>query len=117
MSKKAYESGVVIITCDGCSSKHLIADHLGWFDTTQGKIGTIEDIIARNGGDREGNMVVRLRAKDVLTGSDGEGDSRDVVSKKGSGSVGTLADDDGLMEWLPKRADAAAFGIKNTEKQ
>ncbi|KAI9333712.1 DNL zinc finger-domain-containing protein, partial [Obelidium mucronatum] len=49
MSKKAYETGVVIITCEGCSSKHLIADHLGWFDTTQGKIGTIEDIIARKG--------------------------------------------------------------------
>ncbi|KAI8621384.1 DNL zinc finger-domain-containing protein, partial [Chytriomyces sp. MP71] len=48
MSKQAYETGVVIITCDGCQAKHLIADHLGWFDSVK-KEGTIEDIIRRRG--------------------------------------------------------------------
>ncbi|KAJ3076037.1 hypothetical protein HDU98_005986 [Podochytrium sp. JEL0797] len=100
MSKKAYDTGVVIVTCDGCEAKHLIADHLGWFDTVGGKVGNIEDIVARMGGDREGRGVVRLRAGDVLTG-EGEGE--------GSGKGG----EEGLMEWLPERADAAAgFGKK-----
>lgn len=48
MSKHAYTKGVVIIKCDGCSNHHLIADHLGWFDS-QKPPGTIEDILKRSG--------------------------------------------------------------------
>lgn len=30
-TRQAYEHGLVLITCPGCKSMHLIADHLGWF--------------------------------------------------------------------------------------
>ncbi|KAJ3150985.1 hypothetical protein HDU86_006241 [Geranomyces michiganensis] len=52
MSKKAYTTGVVIIKCDGCAVQHLIADHLGWFDS-QAPPGTVEDILARLGDERQ----------------------------------------------------------------
>jgi protein import protein ZIM17 len=41
MSKKSYEQGVVLITCDGCKKRHLIADNLGWFGPGRENIETI----------------------------------------------------------------------------
>ena len=32
ISKRGYEEGVVVVTCPGCESKHLIADHMGIFE-------------------------------------------------------------------------------------
>lgn len=29
-SARAYEEGVVLVTCGGCGVRHLVADHLGW---------------------------------------------------------------------------------------
>ena len=48
MSKKSYESGVVLITCDGCKNRHLIADNLGWFGDGN---SNIETILAEKGVD------------------------------------------------------------------
>lgn len=36
-SKKAYETGIVIIECEGCKNRHLIADNLGWFNHFDGR--------------------------------------------------------------------------------
>lgn len=47
-SKAAYQGGVVIVKCgnDECGSRHLIADHLGWFGA---KGRTVEDMMQDKG--------------------------------------------------------------------
>ena len=47
-SKKSYESGVVLLRCEGCNNLHLIADNLGWFEDDgvyKGKNLNIEEIM------------------------------------------------------------------------
>ncbi|EJD07457.1 zf-DNL-domain-containing protein, partial [Fomitiporia mediterranea MF3/22] len=52
-TKRAYERGIVIVTCPKCKNRHLIADHLGWFKSTEGtadgSLKTIEDIMRAKG--------------------------------------------------------------------
>jgi hypothetical protein len=114
MSKKAYETGVVIIQCDGCKSRHLIADHLGWFEHSR-PAGTLEDILKE-----KGESVVRLRMQDVLSeaaalsssSSPTSSSSRAPSEEDGASNVGVEGEKidekvfEGLMEWLPKTADS-----------
>lgn len=44
-SRSSYEKGIVIVTCPGCNSRHLIADNLGWF----GDKCNIEQLAAAQG--------------------------------------------------------------------
>ena len=50
ISKLAYEKGVVIVKCGGCSSNHLIADNLGWWPELEEKgMRNIEDLLLAKG--------------------------------------------------------------------
>ncbi|ADV22583.1 hypothetical protein I305_04483 [Cryptococcus gattii E566] len=50
-SKRSYEKGIVLVQCPSCKSRHLIADHLGWFKESLegGKLKTVEDLLAAKG--------------------------------------------------------------------
>ena len=50
MGKLSYTKGTVIIQCPGCQQRHLIADHLDWFDNDH-RLGkkTIEEILEARG--------------------------------------------------------------------
>ncbi|KAI8894836.1 DNL zinc finger-domain-containing protein [Globomyces pollinis-pini] len=88
MSKQAYHNGVVLIKCDGCKNLHLIADHLGWFDSQKKAPGTIEEILKE-----KGESVTRLT---LDSKNDNPSISNDPELEKQVND---------MYEWLPNNID------------
>ncbi|GJJ78862.1 mitochondrial protein import protein ZIM17 [Entomortierella parvispora] len=123
MSKHAYQHGVVIMRCDGCKNKHLIADHLGWFKN--GGV-TVEDLVKENGETvqkltRDYQLLKNGSAADsVTTPTEGDAslahahaDTKDAADKIPSKAGATATQktelelalekaSEGMLEWIPK---------------
>ncbi|KAJ2039134.1 hypothetical protein GGH13_006788 [Coemansia sp. S155-1] len=80
MSKNAYERGVVLMQCDGCKSRHLIADNKGWF---RDKSVNIEELMREKGEEvrqlKDMGLLDNIEAGEAQKAID---DYSDVVSKR-----------------------------------
>ncbi|KAF9314164.1 Threonine synthase-like 1 [Podila horticola] len=110
MSKHAYDHGVVIMQCDHCKNRHLIADHLGWFKN--GGV-TVEDLVKE-----KGETVQKLTREYQLIKDGGVGEGETLTGSSSTGADGGAAGvgakektefelalekaGEGMLEWIPK---------------
>lgn len=64
VNASAYQSGVVILQCDGCAVNHVIIDHLGWFIDSKGK--TFQDVINDHSSNDRPIKVIRINENDEI---------------------------------------------------
>ncbi|KAJ2689158.1 hypothetical protein IWW39_001712 [Coemansia spiralis] len=80
MSKNAYERGVVLMQCDGCKSRHLIADNKGWF---RDRSVNVEDLMREKGEEvrqlKDMGLLDNIEAGEAQKAMD---DYSDIVSKR-----------------------------------
>lgn len=66
ITKHSYHKGVVVVRCAGCNNMHLIADHLGIFETPG---WTIESVLKEHGDSvdvvNNDNILEFIRKSDV----------------------------------------------------
>ena len=90
----AYNNGVVVVTCKGCSSQHMIADNLGWSNHPGGFEGAenIEDFLNERGrGDTINRVDQSVWDLEQLLDKTDEGDNtNDVGDNKGVSDNGAF---------------------------
>lgn len=109
MSKHAYNHGVVIMQCDHCKNRHLIADHLGWFKN--GGV-TVEDLVKEKGETVQKLTREYQLIKDGGVGAASSGGSTIAKSVEGEGvsavkektefELALQKAGEGMLEWIPK---------------
>ena len=91
ISRLAYQQGIVIATCPGCGSRHLLADKTGLLDVG---IWDVEQLA------QQGENVTRLTTDGYQQVS---GETEGAESKAvGEGSPLLVRNKDGLLEALPE---------------
>ncbi|KAG0241667.1 hypothetical protein BGX31_000970 [Mortierella sp. GBA43] len=109
MSTHAYNHGVVIMQCDHCKNRHLIADHLGWF--RNGGV-TVEDLAKERGETVQkltrNYQLVKDGAVSTTNSNPSGASDHTTTSAAEPGKAKTdfeLAMEkaaEGMMEWIPK---------------
>ncbi|KAI9591304.1 DNL zinc finger-domain-containing protein [Syncephalis fuscata] len=113
LSKKAYYSGVVIIQCDGCKSKHLIADHLDWF---RDKGVTVEDLMKEKGESVTWLQSSDLAEKQENNIEDGTATEEPLVEIPAEDVAQLRQILDDARQRIKKDAEAQALNQQNNDK-
>ena len=104
MSKAAYHTGVVLVRCSGCSSLHLVADHLGYFEDNDGGVQAPPGAYMHGGGGPGTTVETMLAAR-------GEAVRRGVFPRAGGvveGGVLSERGEGGLEDVVELTADDVA---------
>lgn len=75
-TRMAYESGVVVVKCEGCAAQHIMADNLGYFeDMTGERAVNVEDLLRAKGEKVDNRLsdtgVGKIKLADPVERDDG----------------------------------------------
>jgi len=104
ISHHAYTRGTVIVTCPGCQSSHLIADHLNYIEND---FQTLETYMQQRG-----SPVTRLVTDGRATAAVTEEAAAEVGARDGDGKEQVVAPLDGISPEQARRIREAVRGRK-----